>query len=62
MIQVNAAGMDQKFLPELVCSMILRKAKETAQAYLGTKVNDAVVIVPEYFNNRRPRMRAPSLA
>lgn len=31
--------------------MILTKMKETAEAYLGTKVNDAVVTVPAYFND-----------
>merc|ERR1719345_734715 len=31
--------------------MILTKMKETAEAYLGVKVNDAVVTVPAYFND-----------
>jgi len=31
--------------------MILLYMKETAEAYLGTKVNDAVVTVPAYFND-----------
>merc|ERR1719191_1524903 len=31
--------------------MILVKMKETAEAYLGTKVNDAVATVPAYFND-----------
>merc|ERR1711959_339917 len=34
-----------------ISSMILIKMKETAEAYLGTKVNDAVVTVPAYFND-----------
>merc|ERR1711975_161662 len=51
MIQVNFAGEDKKFHPEEVSSMILTKMKETAEAYLGTKVNDAVVTVPAYFND-----------
>merc|ERR1712118_553980 len=51
MIQVNFNGEDKKFHPEEVSSMILVKMKETAEAYLGTKVNDAVVTVPAYFND-----------
>ena len=31
--------------------MILLKMKETAEAYLGGKINDAVVTVPAYFND-----------
>merc|ERR1712118_333011 len=51
MIQVNFNGEDKKFHPEEISSMILIKMKETAEAYLGTKVNDAVVTVPAYFND-----------
>ena len=31
--------------------MVLLKMKETAEAYLGTKLTDAVVTVPAYFND-----------
>ena len=31
--------------------MVLAKMKETAEAFLGTKVNNAVITVPAYFNN-----------
>jgi molecular chaperone DnaK (HSP70) len=31
--------------------MVLVKMKETAEAYLGTSVNSAVVTVPAYFND-----------
>ena len=31
--------------------MVLTKMKETAEAYLGSKVTDAVVTVPAYFND-----------
>jgi L1 cell adhesion molecule like protein len=51
MIVVNAQGEEKKFHPEEISSMILLKMKETAEAYLGTKVNDAVVTVPAYFND-----------
>ena len=31
--------------------MVLTKMKETAEAYLGKKVTDAVITVPAYFND-----------
>ena len=51
MIIVQFQGEEKKFHPEEVSSVILTKMKETAEAYLGTKVNDAVVTVPAYFND-----------
>ena len=51
MIVVNSAGEEKKFHPEEISSMILTKMKETAEAYLVTKVNGAVVTVPTYCND-----------
>merc|ERR1712176_184714 len=51
MIEVHFNGEDKKFHPEEISSMILTKMKETAEAYLGQKCNDAVVTVPAYFND-----------
>ena len=31
--------------------MVLVKMKETAEAYLGTNIKDAVITVPAYFND-----------
>jgi L1 cell adhesion molecule like protein len=50
-ISVTAQGETKKFHAEEVSSMILLKMKETAEAFLGTKVKDAVVTVPAYFND-----------
>merc|ERR1719359_1827421 len=51
MIQVNYLGEEKKFNPEEISSMVLSKMKETAEAYLGQDVKDAVVTVPAYFND-----------
>merc|ERR1711937_238075 len=50
-IQVSFMGEDKKFHPEEISSMSLLKMKETAENYLGTKIADAVVTVPAYFND-----------
>ena len=46
---VNANGQD--YAPSEVSSFILRKLKEDAEAYLGEKVDKAVITVPAYFND-----------
>ncbi|GAA5862636.1 hypothetical protein JCM5296_000075 [Sporobolomyces johnsonii] len=50
-IQVEYKGETKEFTPEEISSMILLKMKETAEAYLGTTVQNAVVTVPAYFND-----------
>ena len=51
MINVDFRGESKTFSPEEISSMILVKMKETAEAYLGETVTDAVVTVPAYFND-----------
>eukprot|EP00127_Corallochytrium_limacisporum_P004126 Clim_evm71s157 gene=Clim_evmTU71s157 len=46
---VKVQGKD--YSPSQIGAFILMKMKETADAYLGTSVNNAVVTVPAYFND-----------
>ena len=50
-VQVDVKGETKSFFPEEVSSMVLIKMKETAEAFLGQHVKDAVVTVPAYFND-----------
>merc|ERR1712168_1003533 len=50
-ISVEYKSENKTFNPEEISSMVLNKMKETAEAYLGMTVTDAVVTVPAYFND-----------
>ncbi len=47
--QVTVRG--KNYSPAEISAMILAKMKQTAEDYLGEKVNDAVITVPAYFND-----------
>jgi len=46
---VEARG--EKYSPSQISAFILQKMKETAEAYLGEPVTEAVITVPAYFND-----------
>jgi len=50
-ISVELKGETKVFSSEEISAMILIKMKETAEAYLGKDVKNAVVTVPAYFND-----------
>merc|ERR1712228_548502 len=50
-IEVEYKSESKTFTPEEISSMVLVKMKETAEAYLGSDVKEAVITVPAYFND-----------
>ena len=50
-VQVEYRGETKTLFAEEISSMVLTKMKETAEAYLGQTVTDAVITVPAYFND-----------
>jgi len=51
MVTVRLPAAGKTFTPEEISAMILQKLKTDAEAYLGDKVNEAVITVPAYFND-----------
>ncbi len=48
-VTVDIAG--KKYTPPEISAMVLQKMRQTAEDYLGEKVEEAVVTVPAYFND-----------
>ncbi len=48
---VNIPAAGKAFTPEEISAMILQKLKTDAEAYLGEKIESAVITVPAYFND-----------
>ena len=48
-VRINAEG--KQFSPPEISAMVLQKLKQSAEDYLGSKVDKAVITVPAYFND-----------
>ena len=51
LLKVEFKGEEKRFFPEEISSMLLSKMKETAENFLGEKVQSAVITVPAYFKD-----------
>ncbi|WP_024653515.1 molecular chaperone DnaK [Borrelia persica] len=49
--RVNISNIKKQMSPPEISAATLTKMKETAEAYLGEKVTEAVITVPAYFND-----------
>jgi molecular chaperone DnaK len=50
-IEVQVGDKQEAFAPQQIAAFVLGKLKADAEAYLGEKINQAVITVPAYFND-----------
>ena len=48
---IQHRGEAKTFSPQEISAFVLEKMKQTAEAYLGKEVKNAVITVPAYFND-----------
>ena len=51
LVEVSIPNGDESLSPPEISAMILQKMRQTAEDYLGSKVDQAVITVPAYFND-----------
>ncbi|KAI4456471.1 heat shock protein 70kda [Holotrichia oblita] len=63
-VVINTNGTEKTFKPEDISAMVLKKMKSTAEAYLESSVDKAVITVPAYFTDyqRQATLEAGRLA
>jgi heat shock 70kDa protein 1/2/6/8 len=52
-IRVSYLGEEKRFTPEQIIAMVLSRAKQNAEAYLGTPVSNVSLGVPAYFKSHQ---------
>ena len=49
-INVDFNGKEQKYFPEEISAMVLKRLKENAETFLSQKIKKVVITIPAYFN------------
>jgi molecular chaperone DnaK len=51
LVKVHIESENKDYTPQEISAKILQKLRQTAEDYLGTKITEAVITVPAYFND-----------